>query len=239
MRNNTRLHSSADIVKQQDLPAGNFSTWLRRTRSTLIKEKGVSVDCGECNGCCTSSYFIHIRPEEIQTLSYINKKLLFAAPGLPKGNVLLGYDKNGRCPMYIGSKCSIYKYRPLTCRNYDCRIFTAAGVAAGGEEKAVINRRILNWKFSYLTKHERDQHSAVQAAAMFLQEHSECFPAGKVPTNPSQLAVLAVKVYGVFLKYKDGSERTRHVSSDIKVAKAIMKANEKFEAKAAKFQTFF
>jgi Fe-S-cluster containining protein len=239
MMNETKLLSSADTAKQQDLPAGNFSTWLRRTRSMIIKEMGVDVNCGECNGCCTSSYFIHIRPEETQTLSHINKKLLFAAPGLPKGNVLLGYDKNGCCPMYIENKCSIYEYRPLTYRNYDCRIFTAAGVAAGGEEKAVINRRILNWKFSYLTEHEHDQHSAVKAAAVFLQERSECFPAGKVPTNQSQLAVLAIKVYGVFLKHKDVSIRARHVSSDIKVAKAIMKANEKFEAKAAKFRTFF
>jgi uncharacterized protein len=236
MMNDTKLLGPANTAKQQDLPAGNFSAWLRSTRSMLIKEKGVDMNCGECNGCCTSSYFIHIRPEETQTLSHINKKLLFAAPGLPKGNVMLGYDKNGCCPMYIENKCSIYEYRPLTCRNYDCRIFTAAGIAAGDEEKTVINRRILNWKFSYPTKHGLEQHYAVQAAAMFLQERSGCFPYGKVPANPSQLAVLAIKVYSVFLKHKDKSERTRHVSSDVKVAKAIMKANEKFEAKMAKFR---
>jgi uncharacterized protein len=239
MRNDKRPISSTDRVKKQVLPAGDFSSWLRCMRSTLINENGIDVNCGECNGCCTSSYFIHIRPEETLTLNHINKKLLFAAPGLPEGNVLLGYDKKGCCPMYIENKCSIYKYRPLTCRNYDCRIFAAAGVAAGDEGKAVINRRIMNWKFSYLTKLGRDQHSAVKAAAMFLQERSESFPAGKVPTNPSQLAVLAIMVYGVFLKYKYGSGRTGNISSDIKIAKAIMKASEKFEARAAKFRTIF
>ena len=169
------------------------------------------------------------------TLTKINKKLLFAAPGLPKGNVLLGYGKNGRCPMFIDNKCLIYKHRPLTCRNYDCRIFAAAGIAAGDVEKAVINQRILNWKFSYPTKRERDKHLSVQAAAFFLQERSECFPDGAVPANPSQLAILAIKVYDVFLKHNDKSSRTRHESSDNKVAKAVMKANEKFEARRVKF----
>ena len=233
--NEIKLLNTVDIIKQQDLPAGCFSSWLRRTRSMLIKENGVDVNCGECSGCCTSSYFIHIRPEETLTLTRINKKLLFAAPGLPKGNVLLGYDKNGHCPMFIDNKCSIYKHRPLTCRNYDCRIFTAAGITAGDVEKAVINQRILNWKFSYSTKLEREQHSAVQAAAIFLQERSACFPASAVPTNPSQLAILAIKVYDVFLKDNDKSSKTRHKSSDTKVAKAIMKANEKFEARRVKF----
>ncbi len=187
--------------------------------------------CGECKACCTSSYFIHIRPEENQTLARINKKLLFPAPGLPKGNVLLGYDQHGRCPMLIDGRCSIYEHRPLTCRNYDCRIFTAAGIAAGDDDKALINQRIQRWNFSYPTRRDRDQHSAVQAAAIFLRERAECFPGGAVPSNPSQLAILAIKVYKVFLKQNDDSGKTGHVSPDIEAAKAIMEANEKFEAR--------
>ena len=130
-----------DMAEQQDLPAGEFSSWLRRTRSALVEESGADVPCGECNACCRSSYFIHIRPEETRTLSRIPKKLLFPAPGLPKGNVLLGYDEHGRCPMLIDDKCSIYEHRPQTCRNYDCRIFSAAGIAAGDDDKALITQR--------------------------------------------------------------------------------------------------
>ncbi|NQT25705.1 YkgJ family cysteine cluster protein [candidate division KSB1 bacterium] len=216
-------------TEKQDLPAGCFSSWLRQIRSALIKENGIDVLCGECKACCTSSYFIHIRPEEIQTLKHIPGKLLFAAPGLPKGNVLLGYDKNGHCPMLIEDQCSIYEYRPLTCRNFDCRIFTAAGIAAGGDNKAQINQRAKRWKFTYSTQQDRDQHSAVQAAAKFIQEHAQCFPAGEIPGNPSQLAILAIKVYDVFLEYDDESDKTGHVFPDLKIAKAVMKANEKFE----------
>jgi hypothetical protein len=230
----TKLHSVEEMIGQQDLPAGCFSSWLRRTRSALAKENGVNVHCGECRACCMSSYFIHIRPEEKQAISLINRKLLFPAPGLPKGNVLLGYDQHGRCPMLIDNKCSIYEHRPLTCRCYDCRIFTAAGIAAGDDEKALINQRAKRWKFSYPTGRDRDQHSAVQAAAIFLRERAECFPGGAVPGNPSQLAILAIKVYKVFLNENGDSGKNGQVPTDIETAKVIMEANERFEARRKK-----
>jgi Fe-S-cluster containining protein len=234
MSNDNKLLGVEDRTEKQDLPAGCFSSWLRRLRRSLIKENGVDVPCGDCNACCKSSYFIHIRPEETQTqtqtLTRIPRGLLFAAPGLPMGNVLLGYDEHGRCPMLIDDQCSIYEHRPQTCRNYDCRIFTAAGIAAGDDDKALITGRIRYWKFSYPTKHDRDQHAAVQAAAMFLREHAVCFPAG-VLSNSSQLAILAIKVYDVFLKYNDESGKAGDLASDIEIAKVIMETNEKFEAR--------
>ena len=45
-----------------------------------------------------------------------------------------------------------------------------------------------------------------------------------MPTNPSQLAILALKVYKVFLRPDD-------MPPDSEVAKAIMEANERFEAR--------
>lgn len=38
----------------------------------------------------------------------IPAELLFPAPGLPKGHVLLGYDANGHCPMLAEGGCSIF-----------------------------------------------------------------------------------------------------------------------------------
>ena len=219
------------MTEQQDLPAGKFSAWLRRTRSAQVKENGVDVSCGECNACCRSSYFIHVRPEETRTLTRIPGELLFAAPGRPEGNVLLGYDENGQCPMLFDDKCSIYEHRPLTCRSYDCRIFPATGIAAGDDDKALITQRIRRWKFSFPARRDRDQYSAVQAAALFLQERAECFPAGAIPSNSTQLAVLAIKVYDVFFKYNDESGKIGRVSPDLEVAKAVIRANERFEAR--------
>ena len=229
MSNDPKLLSVEAMTAQQDLPAGCFSSWLRRTRYALIKENGAEVPCGECNACCRSSYFIHIRPEETRALARIPRKLLFAAPLLPKGNVLMGYNEKGHCPMLIDDKCSIYEDRPQTCRSYDCRIFPAAGIIAGEDDKALITQSIRRWKFSYPTQGDRDLHSAVQAAAKFLREHAECFPAGVVPSNSTQLAILTLKVYDVFLKYNDESGKTGRVAPDLEVAQAVMEAVLKFK----------
>jgi uncharacterized protein len=216
-----------DTTKPHDLPAGDFSSWLRHTLQALKNETGTDVTCGNCTACCTSSYFIHIKPEETQTLKRINKKILFAAPGLPKGNMLLGYDKDGRCPMLIDNNCSIYEDRPLTCRNYDCRVFAAAGIAAGDDDKALIYERVRQWKFSFPGKRDRDEYSAVQAAVLFLREHADCFPAGVVPRNPSLLAILAIKVYEVFLN-TDEPGNVKHLLSDTEIVKAIIEVSGKF-----------
>jgi Fe-S-cluster containining protein len=231
MRNDPKRRGVENVNDQQDLPAGDFFSWLRHTRRALFVEDGTPVDCGGCNACCRSSYFIHIRPEETRTLGRIHKDLFAAAPGLPKGHVLLGYDKNGYCPMQVSGRCSIYEHCPLTCRNYDCRVFTAAGIAAGGDDKARITQRARRWKFNYPTKHDHDEHSAVQAAATFIQEHTACFPGGAIPSNPSQLAILAIKVSDVFLKHAGGAAKIGRVSLDIEVANAIVEACRKFDAR--------
>jgi hypothetical protein len=223
MSNHSKLPGAEAITEPPDLSAGCFSSWLRRTRLGLIKGNGIDVPCGECNACCKSAYFIHIRPEETQTLARIPQKILFPAPGLPKGNLVLGYDEKGCCPMLINNRCSIYEHRPQTCRNYDCRIFTAAGVLAG-DDKALITQQIRRWKFSYPTKRDLNLHLAVQAAAKFLQERADCFPDGGPSGNSTQLALVALKVVEVFLKYDEASD-------EIEVAKAIIEANEKFKAK--------
>jgi Fe-S-cluster containining protein len=142
--------------------------------------------------------------------------------------MLLGYDLNGHCPMFIDNKCSIYEHKPLTCSNYDCRIFTAIGISEE-ERKTKIIQQSPHWKFSYPAKRDREQHIAVQAAAKFIRERAECFPAGLVPVNTSQLAITAIKVYDVFLKINKEFNKTGRVSSDMETARAIMEANEKFE----------
>ncbi|MCL4472797.1 MAG: hypothetical protein M1539_06045 [Actinobacteria bacterium] len=76
--------------EHQYLPAGDFSSWLRNTRQALLFEDGTDVYCAGCDACCSSSQFIHIRPEETQTIARIPRELLAAAPGLPKGSSSAG-----------------------------------------------------------------------------------------------------------------------------------------------------
>lgn len=223
MRKNTKLVSVERGHDLSDLPAGDFSAWLRHARQVLCVYEETVVACGECHACCSSSYFIHIRPEETQTLRRIPKALLAPAPGMPKGYKLLGYDQQGCCPMLKNGQCSIYVNRPRTCRNYDCRVFTAAGIDAGGEDKIGVTRQARRWKFSYPTQLDHDEHLAVQAAAAFIQSHADCFPEGAIPSQPGQLAILAIKVYEVFLKPLHASDRD--------IANAVVAACRAFDAK--------
>ena len=142
--------------------------------------------------------FIHIRPEEIETLRQIPRTSLFAAPGLPKGHVLMGYNEAGHCPMLIDNKCSIYAYRPQTCRDYDCRVFPATGIAADAELQPEIAQRVQDWSFRYENQESRDEHSLLQKTARFLLEKKNLFPPGTLPSNPVQFAVLAVRIYRRF-----------------------------------------
>jgi len=182
----------------EPIPAGNFSDWLRAMRRALAGGPGMDVACGDCVGCCTSSYYIKVRPHETRALAAIDPKFLEDAPG-PAPARLMGFRENGHCPMYSGRGCSIYPDRPETCRTYDCRVFTAAGMPAGGADKSVINERVTRWRFAFPTDADRREQRAVQAAASFLRQHPVRFPGGHVPSRASEIAVLAVKTYEVFL----------------------------------------
>ena len=228
-----KLFDVVEVNDQQNLPAGDFVSWLRDTRRALATQQGADVPCGECTACCRSSYFIHIKPEETETLAHIPDELLFAAPGQVEGNVVMGFDEHGCCPMLIEDKCSIYEHRPVTCRNYDCRIFPAAGISAGDKDKDLITQHVLRWKFDYSDKHASRQHSALRAAAEFLRAHTESF-AGKVPGNSTQLAILAIKVHEVFLDFDNEQiDVAPSVAEIVTAVKEVRETGDSADAKAS------
>ena len=182
-----------------DLDAGEFSSWLGEIGVVLRGDGGAEVPCGSCNSCCKSSQFIHIEPDERAALARIPKKLLFPAPGLAKGHVLLGYNEQGHCPMLKNDACSIYEERPRTCRAYDCRVFPAAGLTLEDEDKPLIDLQTRRWRFSYADDDSRTAHEATKHAATFLNEHRDELAQNVVPRNPTQLAALAIQLHGLFL----------------------------------------
>ena len=143
----------------RDLAAGDFSSWMVEIRAAIRDERDSDVPCNGCTACCRSSQFVHIGPDEVDTLARIPAELLFPAPGRPRGHVVLGYDERGHCPMLIDDQCSIYEHRPNACRTYDCRVFAAAGLDAG-TDKVEITRRARRWQFSFSTDDDRTEHGA-------------------------------------------------------------------------------
>ena len=140
----------------------------------------------------------------------------------------MGYNEQGCCPMFIENRCSIYQDRPHTCRSYDCRIFPAAGMMPVEENKSLIARQVPRWKFSYPDQRDREEHEAVKTAARFMKEHKKSFPEGFVPGNSTQLAILAIKVYDVFLGMDDAAPET-DVSN---IVERVMTGYEQFEMRA-------
>ena len=200
------------------VPAGDFSQWLRGAVASIeTGDDATSVPCGGCTACCRASMFIHIEPDETATIRSIPRPLLFAAPGRPKGHLLMGYNDQGHCPMLVNDKCSIYEHRPRTCRAYDCRVFAATGIEA--ETQAEIDSRVQRWVFQYEDEAARHEQEELIAAADFLISNRERFPQGTLPTQPAQMAALAVRIFRTF---RQAREQEMERPSDSAVAEAIL-----------------
>jgi Fe-S-cluster containining protein len=218
--------ADGELTEEHDLAAGDFSSWLDQMQAALRGERSSDVPCDGCTACCTSSQFVHIGPDETDTLAHIPAALLFPAPRLPRGHVLLGYDERGHCPMLVDNRCSIYEHRPRTCRTYDCRVFPASGLDAdAGEEgaKALIAERARRWRFQFPGAADRDEHDAVRAAASYLDEHRGGLGDGAVPASPTALAVVAIEVHDLFLQRDEASGRTAVVSPDLGVVRVELR----------------
>jgi uncharacterized protein len=189
-----------------DLAAGEFSIWLREMQAARRGERPADVPCDGCTACCTASQFVHIAPDEADALARIPAALLVAAPRMPRGHMVLGYDEWGRCPMLVDDRCSIYEHRPRACREYDCRIFPAAGIEPDGEAKGGVRRRARRWRFTYPSPADRAARDAVRTAASYLREHSDVLP--DIPaSDATQVAPLAVWIHDLFLA-SDGCQPT-------------------------------
>jgi Fe-S-cluster containining protein len=180
------------------LPAGHFSSWLIEAE-TAIRGKGeAEVPCAGCTACCRSFQFIHIDPDERETLARIPPELLFPAPRSSGGQLVLGYDEHGRCPMLVDDRCSIYEDRPRTCRAYDCRIFAATGVEVD-DDKFLIARRVRRWQFALPTEEDLTRREAVRDAAAYVAHHKDLLSASGLPANPSEVAATAIAIHRTFL----------------------------------------
>lgn len=161
------------------LPAGDFVTWLGEIGSALSGVGESDVPCGTCTACCRSGQFVHIGPDEAQALAAIPADLLFPAPGLAPGHLVLGYDQHGRCPMLGEAGCTVYQARPRTCRVYDCRIFAATGVVVDEPGKAAIAEQAARWRFSVASADAQERLDALResGAALGRDRATQALPA--------------------------------------------------------------
>lgn len=208
--------------------AGSFGDWLSTMRAVLRGEAVADVPCGDCIGCCVSSYPIPLRPEDVRARAEVPEQFLLgnAAPG---ERWLMGFREDGRCPFMDQGRCGIYDGRPQTCRDYDCRLYAAAGLVPDGN-RVVIEQRVGEWRFSFSSAAELAQAEAVRRAAQFIRDNAVLFPPGMRARSATAAAVLAVKTYPVFLAGQglSGPEET---------VRCVMDAARAFDDHAGKTNT--
>lgn len=205
------------------LDAGDFIEWLGRFLASLASGAGMTVECGDCRACCRAGFFIPVGPEEASSRKAIPSQLLVDAAGAGSpGQQLVAITPSGDCALLRGNECSIYASRPRACREYDCRLFAAAGISAGIE---AIDRQARRWRFRYADAASERAHQATRAAAAFLLEHRGAFPGARAPSRPSDIALVAAKAHHVFLA-PDGA------ASPQAIARQVIEACRQFDATA-------
>ena len=203
--------------------AGDFSTWLASINGALRGEHGSDVPCGDCTACCTSSQFIHIEPDELDTLAKVPSELLFPAPRLPDGHVLMGYDERGHCPMLVDDRCSIYEHRPRTCRVYDCRVFAASGINVQDSGKNRIANQVRRWVFRFPSTEDAAEYRSVRAADTYLSDHEAGLAEEFGVLSPIQRSLLSVQLYQRFLSRGVGAGQPRNTTPPLSAVRVELR----------------
>lgn len=184
-------------AEAQPVDAGPFGQWLAGMRDVLRGKRDADVPCGSCIGCCVSSYPIPLRPEDVRARAEVPEAFLLGRTG-SGDRWLMGFREDGSCPFMNERKCGIYADRPQTCRDYDCRIYAAAGLVPDGN-RPVIEQRVREWVFTFETDAQRAEAAAVRRAAGFVRVNAALFPANVRAGSTTAAAVLAVKTYPLFM----------------------------------------
>jgi len=213
---------STDALRLAQIEAGDFDDWLQRILQSFRTASAMEVPCGDCRGCCSAGRFVHLVPSDQQARAAISRDFLQHAPGMPSGHAVVGYLADGLCPMLKHGTCTIYPYRPSTCRTFDCRVLAAAGLQVVGKWNERINARVQAWRFTFSSSDSWARFNAIRRAADFIGHNAAAFPGGRAPSEPATIAVLAIKVHPVLM----GTNRHAKPSD---VANAIVAASRRFE----------
>ena len=174
------IHYCASLINMTShdlIETVSVDEWLEQF---LSDKRGEGVPCSDCSACCQSSLFILITPSDKEAKRAIPDQIMFKAPGLPDGYYLMGYDAQGRCPMFKDDQCSIYEARPDTCRRFDCRVLTATNAYQLPEAQFSIANKARHWSFrpdSNAEKLKKIQQAFIQIESLAEKDSEKLIPA--------------------------------------------------------------
>src|SRR5512139_2687356 len=91
----------------QHVDAGHFGEWLAAMRQVLRGQRDADVPCGDCIGCCISSYPIPLRPGDVRARAEVPEQYLLGQSAQGE-RWLMGFREDGSCPFMNAGGCGIY-----------------------------------------------------------------------------------------------------------------------------------
>lgn len=101
----------------EERPLGHIDTVMRKINKGL-STGNAEVPCGGCTACCRRGYEMILTEKESSILPFELSST---------GQKILQRNE-GVCALFVDGKCSVYNTRPASCKKYDCRIFSMAGI---------------------------------------------------------------------------------------------------------------
>ena len=90
-----------------------------------------------------------------------------------------------------------------TCRGTEAASSKEINVNISDAGKTNTARKAELWVFTIDSEQDLADSTTVRSAASFLEKYSDRFPKGFISCNPAQRAVMAIKVYSLFLQRSD------------------------------------
>ena len=168
-----------------DLDAGDFLAWVTGMQAALRSEQS-SPTCNSCAACCRSSQFIHIAPDETDTLAHIPAELLFPRRSARPATSSSATTNAGiaRCWSTTSARSTSIAHRPVAPTTV--RVFPAAAVEIEDAAKAHLAQQTRRWRFSYPAPDDRRRHDAVRGRGVSPANRKTSSPPTSSPrTTPS------------------------------------------------------
>ena len=180
------IHGECQLADGDALAAGDFSAWLAGMQAALRgRARRRTCPAAAARPAAPRRSSSTSPPTRPRRSPASPKELLFPAPLMPEGHVVLGHDERGHCPMLVDGRCSIYADRPRTCRTYDCRVFAATGHRRPSDGLIAERARALAVRSSVRGRPTSGARPCMRPRSSSATGRRSCRTAQRPPTRPS------------------------------------------------------
>ena len=215
---------ASDAMTKAVQPEVPFAAWLSSAVATLEDDEPAEVPCGECNACCRTHHYIHVRPEEKRARARLPASV--AVPGAGTAAGLPGDRAGRRRLLPAADRRPLHGLRGPAARLPHLRLPGVRGDRRRRRTGPTSRRRCGAGGSATRRRTTTSGRAAVLAAASFVREHPESMASDVARLQPIRVATLAVAVHALFLDDAVVGARRRPVGERDRTL-AVADANER------------